>query len=78
MFNWYSNIRFVHFNEYDIYSGRTLSKLNKINETKYKQFYVILKYHIWVIFIRTALLYKYGEIYFDLDVILLKSFSGFF
>jgi len=70
----YTNIRFVHFNEYDIYSGTTLSRLN---ETKRRQFIRYFTISHMSDFIRTALLYKYGGIYFDLDVIPLKTFSLF-
>jgi hypothetical protein len=70
----YPNLRFVHFNEYDIYSGTTLSRLN---ETKRKQFIRYFAISHMSDFIRTALLYKYGGIYFDLDVIPLRTFTLF-
>ncbi|CAF0722385.1 unnamed protein product [Rotaria sp. Silwood1] len=70
----YTNIRFVHFNEYDIYSGTTLSRLNETKRTQVIRYFAISHMSD---FIRTALLYKYGGIYFDLDVIPLKTFSLF-
>ncbi|CAF0891400.1 unnamed protein product [Rotaria sordida] len=70
----YNNIYFVHFNEQDIYSGTSLIRLNK---TKRKQYIHYFKISHMSDFIRTALLYKYGGIYFDLDVIPLKSFQQF-
>ncbi|UJR26133.1 hypothetical protein I4U23_007477 [Adineta vaga] len=70
----YSNIRFVHFNEYQIYSGTTLSRLNQTKRTQFIRYFSISHMSD---FIRTALLYKYGGIYFDLDVIPLKTFSSF-
>jgi lactosylceramide 4-alpha-galactosyltransferase len=70
----YTNIRFVHFNEHDIYSGTTLSRLNETKRTQYIRYFAISHMSD---FIRTALLYKYGGIYFDLDVIPLKNFSTF-
>ncbi|CAF3827323.1 unnamed protein product [Adineta steineri] len=70
----YTNIRFVHFNEYDIYAGTTLSRLNETKRTQFIHYFAISHMSD---FIRTALLYKYGGIYFDLDVIPLKTFSSF-
>ena len=70
----YSNIRFVHFNELDIYSSTTLVRLNETKRTQLIRYFAISHMSD---FIRTALLYKYGGIYFDLDVIPLKTFSSF-
>ncbi|CAF4041410.1 unnamed protein product [Rotaria sp. Silwood2] len=70
----YNNIYFVHFNEQDIYFGTSLIRLNK---TKRKQYIHYFSISHMSDFIRTALLYKYGGIYFDLDVIPLKSFHRF-
>ena len=70
----YTNIRFVHFNEYDVYSGTTLSRLNETKHTQFIRYFAISHMSD---FIRTALLYKYGGVYFDLDLIPLKSFSLF-
>jgi hypothetical protein len=70
----YINIRFIHFNEQNIYSGTTLSRLNETKRTQLIRYFAISHMSD---FIRTALLYKYGGIYFDLDVILLKSFALF-
>lgn len=72
--NTYKNIRFVHFNEQEIYSDTTLIHLNR---TKQKQFIRYFAISHMSDFIRTALLYKYGGIYFDLDVIPLKTFQFF-
>jgi hypothetical protein len=70
----YKNIHFVHFNEQDVYSGTPLIQLNKI---KRKQFIRYFSISHMSDFIRTALLYKYGGIYFDLDVIPLRTFDLF-
>ncbi len=70
----YTNIRFVHFNEHDIYSGTTLARLNETKRIQFIRYFAISHMSD---FIRTALLYKYGGIYFDLDVIPLQSFSSF-
>lgn len=70
----YTNIRFVHFNENDIYLSTTLSHLNETKRTQFIRYFAISHMSD---FIRTALLYKYGGIYFDLDVIPLKKFSLF-
>jgi len=70
----YTNIRFVHFNEHDIYSGTPLSRLNETKRTQFIRYFAISHMSD---FIRTALLYKYGGIYFDLDVIPLRTFSLF-
>lgn len=70
----YENIRFVHFDEHDVYSGTILSRLK---ETKRKQIFRYFAISHMSDFIRTALLYKYGGIYFDLDVIPLKPFYSF-
>jgi mannosyltransferase OCH1-like enzyme len=70
----YSNIRFIHFNEQDIYSGTTLAQLNATQRRQIIRYFAVSHMSD---FIRTALLYKYGGIYFDLDVIPLKSFSHF-
>ncbi|CAF1477671.1 unnamed protein product [Rotaria magnacalcarata] len=70
----YTNIRFVHFNEHDIYSGTTLSRLNGTKRAQRIRYFAISHMSD---FIRTALLYKYGGVYFDLDVIPLKRFSLF-
>ncbi len=70
----YTNIRFVHFNEHEIYSGTPLSRLNETKRTQFIRYFAISHMSD---FIRTALLYKYGGIYFDLDVIPLKTFSLF-
>jgi hypothetical protein len=70
----YTNIRFVHFNELDIYSNTTLSRLSETKRTQFIHYFAISHMSD---FIRTALLYKYGGIYFDLDVIPLKTFSLF-
>lgn len=70
----YSNIHFVHFNEHEIYSGTNLARLN---ETERRQFIRYFTISHMSDFIRTALLYKYGGIYFDLDVIPLKTFAAF-
>jgi mannosyltransferase OCH1-like enzyme len=72
--NSYKNIYFVHFNEQDIYSGTSLTRLNK---TKRKQYIHYFSISHMSDFLRTALLYKYGGIYFDLDVIPLRSFNSF-
>ncbi|CAF0778614.1 unnamed protein product [Adineta ricciae] len=69
----YTNIRFVHFNEHDIYSGTTLARLNQTKRTQFIRYFAISHMSD---FIRTALLYKYGGIYFDLDVIPLKNFRS--
>ncbi|CAF1456268.1 unnamed protein product [Adineta steineri] len=70
----YENLYIVHFNEEDIYSGTSLSRLN---QTKRKQYIHYFSISHMSDFIRTALLYKYGGIYFDLDVIPLKKFHEF-
>jgi len=70
----YKNIHFVHFNERDIYSGTSLVQLN---QTKRKQYIHYFSISHMSDFIRTALLYKYGGIYFDLDVIPLRKFHKF-
>jgi lactosylceramide 4-alpha-galactosyltransferase len=70
----YTNIRFVHFNELDVYSSTTLSRLNETKRTQFIRYFTISHMSD---FIRTALLYRYGGIYFDLDVIPLKTFSLF-
>ncbi len=70
----YKNIYFVHFNEQDIYFGTSLINLKK---TKRKQFIHYFSISHMSDFLRTALLYKYGGIYFDLDVIPLKNFQEF-
>jgi hypothetical protein len=70
----YKNLYFLHFNEENIYSGTPLIQLNKI---KRKQFIHYFSISHMSDFIRTALLYKYGGIYFDLDVIPLKNFQSF-
>ena len=70
----YTNIRFVHFNEFNIYSGTTLSRLNESKRLQWIRYFTISRMSD---LIRTALLYKYGGIYFDLDVIPLKTFSLF-
>jgi hypothetical protein len=70
----YLNIRFVHFNEQNIYSDTTLSRLNQTKRTQLIRYFAISHMSD---FIRTALLYKYGGIYFDLDVIPLKPFTLF-
>jgi hypothetical protein len=70
----YLNIRFIHFNELNIYSGTTLSRLN---ETKRAQFIRYFEISHMSDFVRTALLYKYGGIYFDLDVLPLRTFDLF-
>ena len=70
----YSNIRFVHFNEQDVYSGTTLLRLNETKRTQWIRYFAISHMSD---FLRTALLYKYGGIYFDLDVIPLRAFTMF-
>ncbi|UJR22827.1 hypothetical protein I4U23_025857 [Adineta vaga] len=70
----YTNIHIVHFDEEVIYSGTSLSRLN---QTKRKQFIPYFYISHMSDFVRTALLYKYGGIYFDLDVIPLRKFSHF-
>ena len=70
----YQNIYFLHFNEEFIYSGTSLTRLN---QTKRKQFLHYFSISHLSDFLRTALLYKYGGIYFDLDVIPIKSFNQF-
>jgi len=70
----YKNIYFVHFNEQDIYFGTSLIRLNK---TKRKQFIHYFSISHMSDLLRTALLYKYGGIYFDLDVIPIKNFEQF-
>jgi hypothetical protein len=72
--NSYKNINFVHFNERDIYFGTSLIQLNK---TKRKQYIHYFSISHMSDFVRTALLYKYGGIYFDLDVIPLRSFNSY-
>lgn len=72
--NSYKNLYFLHFNENEIYSGTSLIHLNK---TKRKQFLYYFSISHMSDLIRTALLYKYGGIYFDLDVIPLRSFQQF-
>ncbi len=37
----YVNIRFVHFNEQDIYSGTTLSRLNETKRTQFIRYFAI-------------------------------------
>ena len=70
----YSNVHFLHFNEEDIYSGTALIRLTQIQRKEFLQYFTISHMSD---FLRTALLYKYGGIYFDLDVIPLKSFARF-
>lgn len=70
----YSNIYFVHFNEQDIYSGTTLARLNHNERRQFIHYFTISHMSD---FIRTVLLYKYGGIYFDLDVIPLRTFMTF-
>jgi hypothetical protein len=70
----YKNLYFVHFNEQDIYYGTSLMRLN---QTKQKQFIHYFTISHMSDLIRTALLYKYGGIYFDLDIIPLKNFDRF-
>lgn len=70
----YSNIYFVHFNEQDIYSGTTLARLNQNERRQFIRYFTISHMSD---FIRTVLLYKYGGIYFDLDVIPLRTFERF-
>ncbi len=70
----YENLYFLHFNEQDIYSGTSLIRLNK---SKRQQFFHYFSISHMSDLIRTALLYKYGGIYFDLDVIPLKRFDRF-
>ena len=70
----YQNINFVHFNEYDIYSETSLTRLN---QTKRKQYIHYFSISHMSDLLRTALLYKYGGIYFDLDVIPLRNFNSF-
>ncbi|CAF3782410.1 unnamed protein product [Rotaria sp. Silwood1] len=70
----YNNIYFVHFNEQDIYFGTLLINLNKTQRKQYINYFSISHMSD---FIRTAILYKYGGIYFDLDVIPLKNFQLF-
>ncbi|CAF1229966.1 unnamed protein product [Adineta ricciae] len=70
----YSNIHIVHFTEEDVYSGTSLTRLN---QTKRKQYIRYFSISHMSDFIRTALLYKYGGIYFDLDVIPIKKFHHF-
>lgn len=70
----YSNVHFLHFNEADIYSGTALIRLTQIQRKEFLQYFTISHMSD---FLRTALLYKYGGIYFDLDVIPLKSFARF-
>ena len=67
----YSNIRWIHFNEEDIYAGTTLAQMKTIHRKQYIRYFAISHMSD---FIRTALLYKYGGIYFDLDVIPLRNF----
>lgn len=70
----YENIFLLHFNEYDIYSGTPLEQLNQTTVKKYIPYFSMSHMSD---FIRTALLYKYGGIYFDLDVIVLQNFHIF-
>jgi len=70
----YKNLHFVHFNEQEIYLGTSLMRLNQIKQIQFIQ-YLTISHRSDLI--RTALLYKYGGIYFDLDIIPLKSFDQF-
>lgn len=70
----YSNVHFLHFNEQEIYAGTALRQLNR---TKRKELIHYFSISHMSDFLRTALLYKYGGIYFDLDVIPLRSFHSF-
>ena len=70
----FSNIHFLHFNETDVYSGTALIRLVQIKRKEFLHYFTISHMSD---FLRTALLYKYGGIYFDLDVIPLKSFARF-
>ncbi|CAF1540769.1 unnamed protein product [Didymodactylos carnosus] len=70
----YENIRFAHFNETQIYAHTQLSKLNQTPRIQFIRYFAVSHMSD---FIRTALLYKYGGIYFDLDVIPLRKFDLF-
>ncbi|CAF4209720.1 unnamed protein product [Rotaria socialis] len=70
----YNNIHFTHFDEQEIYRGTSLIKLNKTKRTQFIHYFAISHMSD---FIRTTLLYKYGGIYFDLDIIPLKNFQIF-
>jgi lactosylceramide 4-alpha-galactosyltransferase len=70
----YKNIHFIHFNEENIYYGTSLMRLN---QTKRKEFIHYFTISHMSDLVRTALLYKYGGVYFDLDVIPLKNFDRF-
>ena len=70
----YANIRFVHFNEHEIYADTSLKHLNQTKRQQFIRYFAIS--HLSD-FLRTALLYKYGGIYFDLDVIPLRDFRSF-
>ncbi|CAF0767102.1 unnamed protein product [Didymodactylos carnosus] len=70
----YKNVHFVHFNESQIYANTPLAKLNQTSRIHFIRYFVISHMSD---FIRTALLYKYGGIYFDLDVIPLRKFDKF-
>lgn len=68
----YDNIHIVHFDEDDVYSGTSLTRLNRTQRKQYIHYFSISHMSD---FLRTALLYKYGGVYFDLDVIPLRSFD---
>lgn len=70
----YTNIRFIHFNEHEIYANTNLMHLNRTQHRQFIRYFAIS--HLSD-FVRTALLYKYGGIYFDLDVIPLRDFRSF-
>jgi len=69
----YQNIHFLHFNEQSIYSGTSLTNLLK---SKPKQILQYMSISHLSDTLRTALLYKYGGIYFDLDVIPIRNFDN--
>lgn len=70
----YPNIHFLHFTEDEIYAQTLLMKSKQIHRRQLIEYFSIS--HTSDL-IRTALLYKYGGIYFDLDVIALKPFDSF-
>lgn len=70
----YSNIRWIHFNEDEIYAGTSLTQLKGVHRKQFIRYFAVSHMSD---FIRTALLYKYGGVYFDLDVIPLRNFSSF-
>lgn len=70
----FSNLHFVHFEEENLYRGTNLENLKRNERRQWIRYFDVSHKSD---FVRTALLYKYGGIYFDLDVIPLKDFSPF-